>query len=426
MKVLLVLKSFFLLISLLISLLFLACPKPSDNKPPEKADCDPGFLPCEEDSTICCEVICPPGTLLGGKDSTECIPVECPPNYHLCGPDSTDCCLDTTSHAMIWEVDTIFTGFVNWAMDVAIINDTTIWVVGDFELDDPEDTLTSFEERFNLVEWNGTNWELEKIVTPNSTNLTLIRSVFVIDPNTIWTGGWAPFFWDGVKWSRPNIGSWPAFDNYGQITAIWASSPDDVFFGSVNGQINHWDGSGFTRMETPTNVHLTDINGTGPSDVWAVGNDLSIAKSTVIHYDGVEWKLLYETGVTPGWTSIDSSLSGNIKQVQTFDNFTNEAWILGNTYGIYHTTSETAPDADLIKIEFKGKPLSKLRGNHPNDLYIAAHYSGVFHYNGIDIKEYSLPGDLYINGMDVRKNLVIIIGFEGKYLVAYRGIKFRE
>lgn len=145
-------------------LLLLACPKPPEDKPPPKTECDSGYLPCEEDSTICCEVICPPGTILGGEDSTECIPVECPEYYYLCGEDSTDCCLETTSHDMTWKVDTIFAGFVNRAKDVAIINDTTIWVVGEFELDDPEDTLTNFEERFNLIRWDGNEWIPFKLI----------------------------------------------------------------------------------------------------------------------------------------------------------------------------------------------------------------------------------------------------------------------
>ncbi|MFH1850765.1 MAG: hypothetical protein ABIA75_00310 [Candidatus Neomarinimicrobiota bacterium] len=72
-------RTFFLLFALCF-LLFFACPEEPDPKP-RKADCPPGFLPCDEDSTLCCEVICPPGHILGGVDSTECIPVECPEYY---------------------------------------------------------------------------------------------------------------------------------------------------------------------------------------------------------------------------------------------------------------------------------------------------------------------------------------------------------
>lgn len=413
-------QAYFLLIPLSFFLIT-ACPDPPDTSKPQKADCPNGFLPCAEDSTICCEVECPPGFLLGGADSTECIAVECPEYYYLCGEDSTDCCLETTSHAMTWEIDTIFTGFVNWAYDVAIINDTAIWVVGRFILDDHEDTLTTFEENFNLIKWDGEKWELKKIYNPEwSQTIGKISSIFALNENDIWVGG--PAHYDGINWQfyREEDG-WPLFGS--SINTIWGSGPDDIFFGSSDGQINHWDGSGFERMDTPTEVHITDIHGTGPNDVWAVGYDLSIAKSTVIHYDETEWSLLYETGITTGWISVDSSLSGNIKQVQTYSSNKNEAWVLANNFGIYHTTVDEAPNANLIKIEYNGKPFSKLRGKHPNDLFIAAHHSGMYHWNGVDIYEYLFPGDIYINAMDMNKNQVIVIGFEGNYLITFRGIK---
>lgn len=69
--------------------------------------------------------------------------------------------------------------------------------------------------------------------------------------------------WNGLNWDSKAVGfGWEYIGN--SINTIWGSEPDDVFFISNNGLINHWDGSGFTRMATPTEVHLTDIHGTGP------------------------------------------------------------------------------------------------------------------------------------------------------------------
>ena len=99
-----------------------------------------------------------------------------------------------------------------------------------------------------------------------------------------------------------------------------------MFFVSVNGQFNHWDGQGFERMETPTTVHLSDVMGTGPDDVWAVGYDRTIGKSTVVNYNGDAWSLVYETGRSTEQINPALSLLGNITRVQPFPNNPSEAW----------------------------------------------------------------------------------------------------
>jgi len=331
--------------------------------------------------------------------------------------------LDTTSHEMTWEVDTIFSGITNWVYDVAIISDTSIWVVGYFILYDLEDTLTSFQETYNLIKWNGTKWELGRIKEPDWSFNARADAIYAISENDIWAGSYGdPMHWDGKTWT--DYWDKNGWVNMGpQTNAIWASGPNDVFFISYGGQINHWDGNSFERMATPTELPLTDIWGTSPDDVWAVGWSLSKAKSTVLHYDGVNWTLKYETGKTldPPYTGINTYLSGNLKQVQTFQK--GEAWILANTYGIYSTTVDSAPKAELHEIEFQGKILQRMRGNHAHDLYIGASDAGIFHYNGEDIYEYNIPGYIAVRGMAVKGDQVVMVGEDNWGVVAVRGRK---
>lgn len=395
---------------LFLLILGLSCTK-EPNKPedlPQKVDCPNGFLPCEIDSTTCCEVICPPGTLLGGQDSTECIPVVCPEYYYLCGEDSTDCCLEITSHEIAWKVDTIFNGSLNWVYDVAIINDTTIWVVGEFELDDPEDTLTHFEGRFNLIVWDGEKWELRRATLPEWSTIPRLQSIFSTQNSDIWVGGYGPMHWNGIEWNAFGPDEWPTFDNSGGCITIWGSDRDDVFFGSINGQINHWDGSGFSRMETPTDVRLTDIHGTGYNDVWAVGYDGTTGSTTLIHYNGIGWSLMYEGDVIDWYAFRADSISGVIHSVYAFE--PGQVHILANPHGIYTTTVSTVPHADFINVEENNHWLGYINGNHSNDMFICGSKSGVFHYNGESVKLYELPGQIYSVAIDVKDNLVVMIG----------------
>lgn len=413
-------------ISFLISLIFVATTCREDPpKPPQRAECDKGFLPCEEDSTICCEVLCPPGHLLGGPDSTECLPVECPEFHHLCGVDSTECCLDTTSHDMTWEVDTIFTGFSSSAYDVAIINDTTIWVVGKFLINDPQDTMTYEERSFNLIEWNGKEWEPKPIHLPDgSKSGGRLTSIFAINETNIWIG--SVINWDGTKFTfYTTKDGWPDFEAY--TNEIWASGPNDVFFISDKGMINHWDGSKFTRMDTPTDNLLMDIWGTGPEDVWAIGYNPSEGVTVLIHYDGDKWSLMFDGDINDWYANNPNKISGVIKGVWT--NQKNEVKIVSNPNGIYQTTLDSAPKANLISFDHYGVALEFIRGNHFNDIYISGNNSGIFHYNGNSVYKYNLPGSILGAGLDVKEDLVVQLGevFEfvdgGNKIIVFRGKK---
>ncbi|RMG32741.1 MAG: hypothetical protein D6732_13000 [Methanobacteriota archaeon] len=316
-------------------------------------------------------------------------------------------------------MDTVFTGPVNWAYDIAILNDTLIWVVGRFEIPDTTGSMSYFDRSFNMIEWNGSKWVPKKILSSDSSQAPSLYSIFVINENDIWVGSSIPRHWDGTSWTvYANTHGWETF--YANINAIWGSGPDDVFFVSDGGQINHWNGSGFERMETPTTVHLSDVMGTGPDDVWATGLDVTTGKSTIIHYDGIAWTLLYETGVTYGNGDVNTSIYGDIVSVQTFDSSPGEAWVLANAYGIYHKLNVPGAEAELIPIPYNGHPLAKMRGNHPNDLFVAGHHSGMYHWNGNSLREYELPGDVHIMGMDIKDNKVIAIGLDGGRVIAFR------
>ena len=409
--------------SLLLIFTYNTCTEEPNNPedPPQKADCPNGFLPCEEDSTACCEVICPPGTLLGGQDSTECIPVVCPEYHHLCGPDSTDCCLDTTSHDMIWEIDTIFTGIVNWGEDVEIINESKIWVVGRFEYDGSTDL-------YNLIEWNGNDWIVKTFIPINNNSPSMIDCIFSFSENDIWFGG-SPYHWDGeVLISHASQFPTGFFDVDSHINEIWGSGPNDVFFIGNKGRIAHWDGNEYTMVTTQTDLPLVDIWGSGPNDVWVIGWNDYIGRNVILHYNGSQWTNVYQTGSGPPYTNKESYLTGDLTGVQVFKE--NEAFILGLPYGIYRTTLDSVPYADLIEIEYTGKNIRLIRGNHPNDIYVAANHSGIYHFNGNSIYEYDIPGsgDLFMKGMDVKGGMVVIMGYEfyGDNLIVLRGNKVNE
>ncbi|MBX3211150.1 MAG: hypothetical protein KF850_03890 [Labilithrix sp.] len=94
----------------------------------------------------------------------------------------------------------------------------------------------------------------------------------------------------------PEIPDWTALDTQSSsaLYAIWGSGPGDVWIVGERGTIRHYAGGDaqLGSVESPTSSTLRAVWGSGPKDVWAVGDD-----GTILHYDGTAWTL--STGSFP-------------------------------------------------------------------------------------------------------------------------------
>src|SRR5262249_55940724 len=67
---------------------------------------------------------------------------------------------------------------------------------------------------------------------------------------------------------------------------VWGSRRDDVYFAGGHA-IRHFDGSNISVVyEAPDALRLSDVWGSGASDVYAVGD-----AGTIVHYDGHSWSI---------------------------------------------------------------------------------------------------------------------------------------
>ena len=183
-------------------------------------------------------------------------PDDLPPN----GPD-------TTSHDFTWQTDTI--GAQGVFYDVAIINDTLAYAVGEIFLRDSTGQIDP--QLYNVAVWNGTDWILSR-----ATNVPL-RAVFAFAENDIWAGSSAPYHWNGTNWTGYNVTG--IFG--GNINKIWGSSSSDVYIVGTNGSIAHFNGSSWQKVESGErnpNFRFTDVWGStknGSQLVITVGSDFA-------------------------------------------------------------------------------------------------------------------------------------------------------
>ncbi|MBB4930905.1 hypothetical protein F4561_001725 [Lipingzhangella halophila] len=107
----------------------------------------------------------------------------------------------------------------------------------------------------------------------------------------------------GTEWSAvlgaPDLG--------GSFSALAATDSANIWaFGDTDAQVDgttwvyHWDGSDWTRQETPDDWALvpSTADATGPDDVWAAGESPG-GGAGVIHYDGTEWSESDQSGFRP-------------------------------------------------------------------------------------------------------------------------------
>jgi hypothetical protein len=105
--------------------------------------------------------------------------------------------------------------------------------------------------------------------------------------------------WDGTAWTTAKLDLPTGPVSISAIYDAKAFSADDVWaVGSWMGDdpfVQHWDGSAWKAVQVPELVGderiLTGIDGTGPNDIWVVGqrHDLGQEHGVVLHFDGDRW-----------------------------------------------------------------------------------------------------------------------------------------
>ncbi|MEO8954926.1 MAG: CHAP domain-containing protein [Ktedonobacteraceae bacterium] len=192
----------------------------------------------------------------------------------------------------------------NVLSSVAAVSASDIWAVG-YATDSNSNTSTLVEQ------WNGSTWNIVSSPSPGE-----LHGIAVVSANDIWAvGGYYTQtlieHWDGSSWSVvPSPDPGPTGNSLSSVAAVSAS---DVWAvgsywdntGSIQTQIEHWDGSTWTVIPSPNPGDQDMLYGASmisASDVWAVGvywgNTDSTAHQLAEHWDGSTWNVVPSTEST--------------------------------------------------------------------------------------------------------------------------------
>jgi hypothetical protein len=136
-----------------------------------------------------------------------------------------------------------------------------------------------------VLRWDGKGWSYAHGPVHGS----CLAAVWGVDARHAWAIGLPGLLaWDGEHWS--STGPRDA------ARSVWASSASDVWVlqdstpGGPNppGNVYHWNGVAWTLLATHASAQLRRLWGSGPRDVWAVGD----APGSIAHWNGASWSLL--------------------------------------------------------------------------------------------------------------------------------------
>ncbi|AFH48704.1 Hypothetical protein IALB_0993 [Ignavibacterium album JCM 16511] len=302
--------------------------------------------------------------------------------------------MDTTSHDFTWQTWTFGQHSSSTLYDVAIIDENNIWAVGEIYM---LDSLGRPDPNaYNAVHWDGTKWELKRIYFytfcgQQSMGSYPAKSIFAFGSNDIWIGmdGSQIVRFDGQSQSQPICT--PV-----SINKLWGSSSSDLYAVGNNGNIAHWDGVKWRKIESGTYLNIYDIYSDN-GEIICIASDKSLSSGKKI--------LSIRYGIT---SEIDNTgLSSNLSSI--WFKSQKKYYIVGA--GIYF--SNNLNKTNWKRTDYQSTRYSeKIRGTNFNDIFIVGSYNQVLHFNGFswyEYTEYEFGENLSV---DIKNNMVVMVGWE--------------
>jgi hypothetical protein len=173
-----------------------------------------------------------------------------------------------------------------------------VWAVGSY-LKSPANVAAPFAEH-----WDGTTWKIVPVPDPGS-GYSFLFGTSSSGAHEIWTTGYIDlaYRWDGANWNPspvPKTGG-----NLGGVFALPNGQAWAVGYQTSNCCVSFtltelWDGKAWTAIPSPNPSSTTNglgaISGTGPTDLWAVGqyggNNGADNATLIEHWDGTAWTVV--------------------------------------------------------------------------------------------------------------------------------------
>ncbi len=313
--------------------------------------------------------------------------------------------LDTTSHNFTWQTFTFGgQGGSSTLYDVAIINENDIWAVGEMYVYDS----TGSPVLYNAIHWDGSKWELKRIKTEFRGKIITIEleGVFAFSPTDIWMVGSLPIHGDGQNWTMFDVRT--TTDPNLSLSKAWGANTNDMYFVGRGGSIAHYNGSGWQKINSGTDVKLLDVWGTG-KNVWISGWE-DFKPTVLLKYNNNLLTTVINNPNSNLFSNNPDAVSGAIESI--WANNDSKLFLL-TWYGLYRIGNDNNGKAKNL---WSGDPnnwgLTKVRANNTNDIVAVGIKGRIWHYNGVSWKLYTelINNRDNLRSVAIRNNLIVAVG----------------
>jgi hypothetical protein len=323
--------------------------------------------------------------------------------------------LDTTSHDFSWQTWTFGEHSSSVLYDVSIINENSIYAVGEIYLND---SLGQPDPQpYAVAHWDGTDWMLMKVPYHDFSQTEKypgpLFSIAIID-GEVYVVSYANLLkWTGNDWEeKAFFMEQIPFD--GQVIKIWGYSENNIYCVGRNGAIYYYFGADWQKIESGTDIRLTDIYGSNDGkNIWTCGWDNNHTGSIILKIKNTNTEVVWD-GISINGEYID---------------FVNTLWTNGGEYwlagGFVFRQSVLFQDkGHLVRVPTETgskvfdpeKFVLGIRGTEKNNIFLAGDLGMVWHFNGKSWYKfdelYSQQLDRRFYGISVKGNMAVAVGWK--------------
>jgi hypothetical protein len=282
---------------------------------------------------------------------------------------------DTTSHDFTWEYTIIDADNSSGGIltDICYINDTCIWAVGWIVREGPQGERLLY----NACRWDGQQWNLEQVFDsiPGDTRQQVHRlyAVYGAEPDNIWFAkATVLIHWDGQSFRTDRS---VTEQMKGFIGECWASGPNNIYMGGTDGELVHYNGQYWKRIESEMKWDIGGMHGNGDTLLVA-----STGPTT--------------TGETAFYTVVGESV--RFFKQDSLPHGVQAVWY--NHLNDIHTDGVHTYHWDGLRWNKMIAPLPAgfgldMAANSANDLFVCGEVCSIRHFNGNSWRSwYKLPG----------------------------------
>jgi len=331
--------------------------------------------------------------------------------------------IDTTSHNFnytIWEFGELSSSIL---YDVAIIDEKNIWAVGEIHTEETDqfDSNGVWIQPYNTVHWDGQKWELKRTLFYTFCNQThkfpyQATSIFRFSNNTVAIANNASQITYISNGEQGRIDCIPS-----SVNKIWGTSSNDIYIVGPNGSIAHYNENVWTKIESGTDLTLTDIYGTSDNEVYVSGTNTSTVEGIILKKDKLgSWGTFIESGIVHE-NELFTKLYGELDAIWIDERNTiytggNLLYRYKNNKWNYVTSLPENTISGNRGAIYRGFILA-IRGNGSNDYVIAGDRNTLKHFNGSSWEQIGLPYDpsnpIIWHGLAQKDDVVAAVGTKG-------------